>query len=100
MLKVNQETLENHGAVSEQTVREMVIGAANVLDTDLAISVSGIAGPGGATPGKPVGTVWTAYYIKGETKTKLLQLEGTREQIQNEACKLALEELFRYTSLI
>lgn len=60
LLGVSSETLEKYGAVSEETVIEMVKGAVNSLKTDCAIATSGIAGPGGGTPGKPVGTIWIA----------------------------------------
>ncbi len=60
ILGVKQETLDNYGAVSKQTVEEMALGALKLFQTDYAIAVSGIAGPGGATKGKPVGTTWIA----------------------------------------
>ncbi|MCO6477690.1 MAG: competence/damage-inducible protein A [Phaeodactylibacter sp.] len=59
-LKVSPQTLETHGAVSEQTVAEMVKGAVELLEADVAVAVSGIAGPGGGSPEKPVGTIWMA----------------------------------------
>ncbi len=59
-LKVKPETIEAHGAVSEQTVIEMVKGAISLLNADVAIAISGVAGPGGGTPEKPVGTIWIA----------------------------------------
>lgn len=60
MLGVKQETLDAHGAVSEETIREMVLGVKKVLNTDYAVATSGIAGPGGGSEEKPVGTVWIA----------------------------------------
>ena len=68
-LGVNPNTLKIHGAVSEETVIEMVKGAMKALKTDCAVATSGIAGPGGGTPEKPVGTVWIAAGYKNEIRT-------------------------------
>ena len=75
VLRVSEETLLQHGAVSEATVRGMAAGAARLMRTDCAIATSGIAGPGGGTKEKPVGTVWVATYIKGDIKSRLLTLD-------------------------
>lgn len=69
ILNVSNQTLQQHGAVSEETVIGMVKGAMKALKTDCAVATSGIAGPGGGTPEKPVGTVWIAAGYKNEIRT-------------------------------
>jgi len=78
ILGVKAETLETHGAVSEQTVIEMAEGVKKLVGADYAIATSGIAGPGGGTSEKPVGTVWIAISGKHETKTKLFHFRNDR----------------------
>lgn len=92
ILHVSRETLEKHGAVSEETVVEMVKGAMKALKTDCAVATSGIAGPGGGTPEKPVGTVWIAAGYKNEIRTYRQESDhgraGNIEQASNNALSL------------
>ena len=78
VLGVKPKTLDEFRAVSEQTVIEMVQGVLKVMQTDYAIAVSGIAGPTGGTPDKPVGTIWVAVGNKNEVQTHKLQLSKDR----------------------
>ena len=94
-LGVREATLASHGAVSEPTVREMALGARERFGSDLAVAVSGIAGPDGGTPDKPVGTVWLALAGPGaeNVTTKLLAWPGARDQIRTLASWWALRLL-------
>jgi nicotinamide-nucleotide amidase len=92
MLGVSQETLGSCGAVSEQTVREMVAGALANSHAQVAVAVSGTAGPAGGTPQKPVGTVCFAWAVKnGEPRSALRHFSGDREAIRRKAVRHALE---------
>ena len=85
VLGVSQTILESEGAVSEAVVREMVCGVSRLMTADCAIATSGVAGPGGGTPEKPVGTVWVAVKAGDVVKTKKLQLRdmGRRQNVDN-----------------
>ena len=84
LLSVSEENLQLYGAVSEAVVRQMVVGVASLMHTTCAIATSGVAGPGGGSPEKPVGTVWTAFLVDGTVKTCKLTLEdcGREENIK------------------
>ena len=93
-LGVRPETLEKHGAVSEPTIIEMANSVRAKLNADVGVATSGIAGPGGATPDKPVGTVWIAYSDKHKTVTKKLQLSKDR-LVNIKATAMAVLNLIR-----
>lgn len=92
-LDVKRETLALSGAVSSPTAEQMAVGARAHLGVDLAVSVTGIAGPGGALPGKPVGTVWIGLANAGITVSKLCRFSGNREQVRLQTVRAALEFL-------
>ena len=79
-LNVSENTLKEHGAVSEATVKEMLEGLLQQTGTNIGVSISGIAGPNGGTEDKPVGTIWLAYGSKSDIRTKKLQLGKGREK--------------------
>ncbi len=92
LLGVEPQILETEGAVSEAAVRAMARGALGLAGADLALAVSGIAGPGGGLPGKPVGTVWLAWARKdGALNTRLARFDGDREAVRRQAVAAALE---------
>jgi nicotinamide-nucleotide amidase len=94
MLGVSMETLSEHGAVSEAVVREMVAGALRHGNGDLAVAVSGIAGPGGGTHFKPLGTVWIAWQRgNGEASARRFQFKGDRAAVRFLAVEAALKGL-------
>jgi nicotinamide-nucleotide amidase len=82
VLGVEQGVLDEHGAVSEPVVQAMAQGAAKVLGTDVNVAVSGIAGPTGGTPDKPVGTVWVAFSWPGGTRTRSYRFNGDRDAVK------------------
>jgi nicotinamide-nucleotide amidase len=94
LLGVRQETLTNHGAVSRETVLEMVSGALIASGASLAVAVTGIAGPTGGTPEKPVGEVWVGWKRRGGyPKAEVFHFEGDREAIRRQTVAVALHGL-------
>ena len=95
VLGVEHTILEEYGAVSEQTVRQMAEGVRALMQTDYAIATSGIAGPTGGTADKPVGTVWIAWATPKGTHAKCFRLGTLREQITQRAVTTAMIHLIR-----
>ena len=89
-LGVKKHTLDKHGAVSEQTAGEMAKGAALAAKADVAVAITGIAGPDGGTKTKPVGLVYIACYIKGKVTVEKYQFKGNRSKIRESAVASAL----------
>jgi nicotinamide-nucleotide amidase len=98
-LGVPKSVLRKHGAVSEATARAMATGALRRADADLAVAVTGIAGPAGAAPGKPVGTVWLAWARKSGRRVhvavQLRHFRGDRDAVRRKTVRAALLGLMR-----
>jgi nicotinamide-nucleotide amidase len=94
-LGVSDQTLKAHGAVSEATVREMAAGAVRVSGAEVAVAVSGVAGPSGGTPDKPVGTVWFGLAVRRHDgivlSSRLERFPGDREAVRRGTVELALQ---------
>ena len=89
-LGVDAQTLEDKGAVSEEVACQMASGARRELSVDVAVSVTGIAGPGGAVPGKPVGTVWIGVSSRLGTSARLHHFDGDRDAVRRQTVEAAL----------
>ena len=96
LLGVDPDTLAQYGAVSEQVALQMARGVRERLGTDVGIATTGIAGPGGGTPEKPVGTVWIAISTKDGDRARLLQLSSKRERayLRTLAANQAIAQIF------
>ena len=96
MLGVRHETIVNHGAVSEETAREMALGALDHSRATLALAITGIAGPGGGSAAKPVGTVCFAWARKGHAaSTETRRFAGDREAVRRQSVEHALEKVLQ-----
>lgn len=91
ILGVSHETLETHGAVSLQTAEEMAVGVRKLLGADVAVSVTGLAGPGGDDYGNPVGTVCIGYSNQCKSFAVRHRFEGNRQDVRNQTIQAALE---------
>jgi PncC family amidohydrolase len=96
LLGVKWETLETHGAVSREAALEMARGARRVLDADVGISITGIAGPGGGTREKPVGLTWIGLSAADQETAKDYIWHGTRLQVKEQSAEMALRLLLDY----
>lgn len=92
-LGVKSETLEKFGAVSFETAYQMAEGICAHTKANVGVGITGIAGPDGGTPTKPVGTVFAGISINGETEVLELHINGEREEVRAKTCKTVFEEL-------
>lgn len=94
LLRVRPQTLEEHGAVSRETVLEMVAGALVNSGAAVAVAVTGIAGPGGGSDDKPVGTVWVGWKRRGQyARAEVFQFAGDRDAVRRQTVAAALQGL-------
>ncbi len=96
LLGVKKATIENYGAVSEQTALEMAQGGRKLLDVDICVSDTGIAGPSGATPEKPLGLFYLGLAAEGESLSQKHVFQGNREGNKRDAAEAALNMLKQY----
>jgi PncC family amidohydrolase len=96
LLGVSWNTLRTYGAVSRETVLEMARGAHRALGADIAVSVSGIAGPDGAMPGKPVGTIWVGLCTNDGEWARVFHFAGNREQNKSLSADAALQFVYDF----
>ena len=95
-LGVSWDTLKAHGAVSRETVLEMARGARTALDADLAISVSGIAGPGGGLPDKPVGATWIGLAAPDGERAEVFYWKGNRRENKEQSAQAAMRMVIEF----
>jgi nicotinamide-nucleotide amidase len=93
LLGVHASLIKRHGAVSEEVARAMAAGARAAAKADVGLAITGVAGPGGGTEEKPVGSVWIAVDIQGDTQTRLLRMWGDREEIRQRSAQWTMELL-------
>lgn len=93
LLRVPAACIDVHGAVSREVVCHMALGVCKALCVSVGVAVSGIAGPNGGSPGKPVGTVWLGFFLQGQSSSQCLRLQGDRDQIREQSVAWAVRGL-------
>ena len=98
---MSEESLLQHGAVSEEVAKAMSIGAAKLGNAEIGVGISGIAGPGGGTTDKPVGTVCFGFYIKGKTYSSTQHFDSkSRKEIRERSVEYAYRNIIEYLEAI
>ncbi len=95
LVGVAEDTINKYGVVSEKVAVDMANGVKKLMNADIGVGITGIAGPSGATLTKPVGLVWTAISYNGTTTAYELHLDGTREDVRLGACLLTMENIVK-----
>lgn len=93
LLRVPAACIDVHGAVSREVVCHMAQGVCKALHVPVAVAISGVAGPDGGTPDKPVGTVWLGFHLHGQNYSQCLHLDGDRESIRQQAVVMVVRGL-------
>ncbi|KAA0874687.1 CinA family protein [Nitrincola tapanii] len=97
MLGVDSALFERVGAVSQEVVVAMADGVRRLTESEISVAISGVAGPDGGTPEKPVGTVWLAWAVKGQpTQAQLYHFQGDRQAVREQAVQAALQGILDY----
>jgi len=99
MLGVSVVSLDSFGAVSEEVVKQMALGACQQAATEVSLAISGIAGPTGGTEDKPVGLVWFAWCIQGQLETYSEVFAGDRNAVRQQAVDVAIDKLLGFLSV-
>ncbi|MDY6820041.1 MAG: competence/damage-inducible protein A [Deferribacterota bacterium] len=95
LLNIDKKLLEEKGAVSYEVARDMALNASSIFNTDVSVSITGIAGPGGGSPEKPVGLVYIGLYYKGKYKIFRYYLSGNRDNIRERSASIAMSLILR-----
>ncbi len=99
MLGVSAVSLDSFGAVSEEVVKQMALGACQQAATEVSLAISGIAGPTGGSKDKPVGLVWFAWCIQGQLETHSKIFTGDRNAVRQQAVDVAIDKLLNFLSV-